>query len=68
MGIILHEQLETSNSHDVFDSEIQIFQNALDFHKLKAREVMVPRTEMIAVEFHETIAEFKKDICCYWAF
>jgi CBS domain containing-hemolysin-like protein len=36
------------------DSEIQIFQNALEFSEVKAREVMVPRTEITAVELHET--------------
>ncbi len=60
LGNYINEQIETSNSHDVFDSEIQIFQNALDFHKVKAREIMVPRTEMIAVEFHETIPNLRK--------
>ena len=37
------------------DSEIQIFQNALEFHNVKAREVMVPRTDLVAVELHESI-------------
>ncbi|MFT5761602.1 MAG: putative hemolysin [Polaribacter sp.] len=60
LGNYINEQIETSNSHDVFDSEIQIFQNALDFHKVKAREIMVPRTEMIAVEIHETIPNLRK--------
>ncbi|MEP4946132.1 MAG: hemolysin family protein, partial [Flavobacteriaceae bacterium] len=36
------------------DSEIQFFQNALEFSTLKAREVMVPRTEITAVEIDET--------------
>tara|TARA_R110002124_G_scaffold63258_1_gene172581 strand:- start:2278 stop:3543 length:1266 start_codon:yes stop_codon:yes gene_type:complete len=60
LGNYINEQIETSNSHEVFDSEIQIFQNALDFHKVKAREIMVPRTEMMAVEFHETIPNLRK--------
>lgn len=60
LGNYINEQIETSNAHDVFDSEIQIFQNALDFHKVKAREIMVPRTEMMAVEFHETIPNLRK--------
>ena len=42
------------------DSEIQIFQNALEFHKVKAREVMVPRTEIIAVDIHQTVPVLKK--------
>ena len=60
LGNYINEQIETSNSHEIFDSEIQIFQNALDFHKVKSREIMVPRTEMVAVEFHETIQNLRK--------
>ena len=56
----INEQIETSNSQEIIDSEIQIFQNALDFHKVKSREIMVPRTEMVAVEFHETIQNLRK--------
>ncbi len=37
------------------DHEIQIFQNALDFSSVKARECMIPRTEIIAVEVNEDI-------------
>ncbi|NVK53332.1 MAG: HlyC/CorC family transporter [Flavobacteriaceae bacterium] len=60
LGNYINEQIETGNSQEDFDSEIQIFQNALDFHKVKAREIMVPRTEMMAVEFHETISNLRK--------
>lgn len=42
------------------DSEIQIFQNALDFHNVRAREAMIPRTEIIAVDVSETISNIKK--------
>ncbi len=57
LGNYISEQLETGN--DEVDSEIQIFQNALDFHNVKAREVMVPRTEIIAVELHEKVTNLK---------
>ena len=46
LGNYIIEQLETSNDGEEIDSEIQIFQNALEFHNVKAREVMVPRTEI----------------------
>lgn len=36
-------------------NEIQIFQKALDFTKVKVRECMVPRTEIIALEVNEPI-------------
>ena len=60
LGNYISEQLETGNDEDHIDSEIQIFQNALDFQNVKAREVMVPRTEIIAVELHEKVAHLKK--------
>ena len=55
LGNYITEQLETGNHEDEVDSEIQIFQNALEFQKVKAREIMVPRTEIEAVEIHETV-------------
>ena len=53
LGDYILEQLETVEEEDEVDSEIQIFQNALEFSAVKAREVMVPRTEITAVELHE---------------
>ena len=60
LGIYINEQLETGNTNDEVDSEIQIFQNALEFQNVKAREVMVPRTEIEAVEMHETVVNLKE--------
>ncbi|MDG2193968.1 MAG: hemolysin family protein [Polaribacter sp.] len=60
LGNYITEQLETGNEEDNVDSEIQIFQNALEFHKVKAREIMVPRTEMLAVDIHERISNLKQ--------
>lgn len=54
LGDYISEQMETVEERDEVDSEIQIFRNALDFSTVKAREVMIPRTEITAVEFHET--------------
>lgn len=54
LGDYITEQMETVEEEDEVDSEIQIFQNALEFAEVKAREVMVPRTEIMAVEIHET--------------
>jgi CBS domain containing-hemolysin-like protein len=54
LGDYITEQMETVEAHEEVDSEIQIFQNALEFSQVKAREVMVPRTEITAVELHET--------------
>ena len=54
LGDYINEQMETVEEEDEVDSEIQIFQNALEFSTVKAREVMVPRTEITAVEINET--------------
>ncbi len=53
LGNYISEQMESVEESDNVDSEIQIFQNALEFSEVKAREIMVPRTEITAVELHE---------------
>ncbi len=60
LGNYITEQLETGNDNEKVDSEIQIFQNALEFHNVKAREVMVPRTEIIAIEMHDSVFNLRK--------
>lgn len=52
LGNFISEQMETVESTSEVDSEIQIFQNALEFSDIKAREVMIPRTEIVAVDFN----------------
>ena len=39
-----------------FGNEMQILQNALDFSSLKARDCMVPRIEIVAVDVEEEIS------------
>ena len=41
------------------DHEITIFQNALDFSKVKARDCMIPRNEIVAVEITDSIEALK---------
>lgn len=55
LGNYISEQMESVEDQDNVDTEIQIFQNALEFSEVKAREVMVPRTEIIAVEINDSI-------------
>ena len=53
LGDYITEQMEQVDEDQEVDSEIQLFQNALEFAEVKAREVMIPRTEITAVEFRE---------------
>ncbi len=59
LGNYISQQMESVTPEDEVDSEIQIFQNALEFSEVKAREVMMPRTEIIAVEIHDSIDNLK---------
>jgi len=60
LGHYITKQLENSDDFEEVDSEIQIFQNALDFDTVKAREIMIPRTEIVAVDINEDIANLKQ--------
>ncbi|WOC40676.1 hemolysin family protein [Polaribacter sp. HL-MS24] len=60
LGHYISEQLEVRNEMEEIDSEIQIFQNALGFQNLKAREVMVPRTEIVALDIKDSVANLKQ--------
>ncbi|GGG40734.1 hemolysin family protein [Bizionia arctica] len=53
LGNYISEQMESAEESDNIDTEIQIFQNALEFSEVKAREVMIPRTEITAVDVTE---------------
>ena len=50
---------------DDFENEMQILQNALDFSNIKARDCMIPRTEIIAVEVEEEIETLKNPNCYF---
>lgn len=44
---------------DEVQQEIQMFQNAIDFRSVKLRECMVPRTEIVALELNDSIANLR---------
>ena len=60
LGNYISEQIESLEGKIEIDSEIQIFQNALEFSEVRAREVIIPRTEIVAVEIHTTPKELGK--------
>jgi len=42
------------------DKELEILNNAMDFIDVKAREIMIPRTEIVAIEDDASIEELKQ--------
>jgi CBS domain containing-hemolysin-like protein len=59
LGDYITEQMSTVEDDEEVDSEIQMFQNALDFSSVKARDVMSPRTEIVALDLFDTVEELK---------
>jgi putative hemolysin len=57
LGDYINEQMEAVSENDEIDSEVQIFQNALEFSEVKTREAMIPRTEICAVEYRDRLSE-----------
>lgn len=51
----ISEQMENAPKGEEVDAEVQMFQNALEFSGVKAREIMIPRTEIVAVDVRESI-------------
>ena len=47
-------------SHENVDSEIQLFQNALEFSGVKARDIMTPRTEIAAVDIYDSVTNLRE--------
>jgi len=56
---------ETDNTSDPqnsdeIDNEVKLFRNALDFSKVRLREIMVPRTEMAVLDINSSIEELRQ--------
>lgn len=59
LGNYITEQMSTVEEDEEVDSEIQIFQNALEFSGVKARDIMTPRTEIVDVDLFDTVDDLK---------
>ena len=60
LGNYISEQMNHFEDHENVDSEIQIFQNALEFSGVKARDIMTPRTEISGVDLLDSVDDLKK--------
>ena len=59
LGNYISEQMNAVTDHETVDSEIQIFQNALEFSAVKARDIMTPRTELVAIDLYSSIVDLR---------
>jgi len=55
LDYFVRDMNERMKDESELTNEMQILQNALDFSKIKARDCMIPRTEIIAMDLDEDI-------------
>lgn len=59
LDYFIQSSIENADSAVELDSEVKIFQNALDFSNIKIRDCIVPRTEIVAVDLTTSLEELK---------
>ncbi len=50
LDYFVQSSIENADSTEELDTEVKIFQNALDFSNIKIRDCIVPRTEVVSVD------------------
>ena len=60
LDYFIQSSIEEGKEGEEIDNEIKIFRNALDFSNVKIRDCMIPRTEIIAVDFDTPLTELKR--------
>lgn len=55
----VQSSIENAEGEEELDTEVKIFQNALDFSSIKVRDCIVPRPEVVAVDVSTPLAELK---------
>lgn len=53
----IQSSIQDVENEEEINTEVKIFQNALDFSSIKIRDCMVPRTEIIAIEDDASVEE-----------
>lgn len=60
LDYFIQSSIEESGNQKEIDTEVKIFQNALDFSTIKIRDCMIPRTEIIAIDQEASLEELKE--------
>lgn len=59
LDYFVQSSIDNAESEEILDTEVKIFQNALDFSTVKIRDCIVPRTEVVAVALDTSLEELK---------
>ena len=59
LGDYINQEIGTDNEQHL-DPEIQIFQNALEFSNVRAREIMIPRAEIVSIDRYVNPSRLKE--------
>ena len=57
LDYFVQSSIDNANSTEELDTEVKIFQNALDFSNIKIRDCIVPRTEVVSVDTSTPLTE-----------
>jgi CBS domain containing-hemolysin-like protein len=60
LNYLIQETFENKESEKELENEVKIFQNALDFSKVKLRDCFVTRTEIIALDYNTSVEVLKQ--------
>lgn len=55
LNYFIKESIDDALDNSEMDTEVKIFQKALDFSNVRIRDCMVPRTDLVAVEWNSDI-------------
>ena len=59
LDYFVQSSIDNAANEEELDTEVKIFQNALDFSNIKIRDCIVPRTEVVAVDLTTSLDELK---------
>ena len=59
LDYFIQSSIQDSSDDQEIETEVKIFQNALDFSNVKIRDCMIPRTEIVAIQQEAPIEDLK---------